>query len=165
MDPLSIATGFVSLTSNVTSLLLKITLFVSEVRNARKDMDAVVRELISLQLLSLNNLSDDDQRRGVAYPDAIKKQLKQIIVNCDIVTIRICVPLGWRQKTVTPGLRKRRPSHTTLSISPTALNFLHTMPATYRGSKVSLLSTKYTVHFPLLSILSTYLVIPSTAQI
>jgi len=88
MDPLSIACGCVSLIAGVTNLLTKITIFTLEVKAARKDMDAVSRELVSLKLC-LMGLEDDEQRRRVSFPPELKKQINEILVNIDIITHQI----------------------------------------------------------------------------
>lgn len=85
MDPLSITAASVGLANGVGVLLSRITIFVMEVRSARKDMDAVVRELQSLQL-SLVTLKGDEQTSVNPFPPIIKQQVLQIIVNCDVVT-------------------------------------------------------------------------------
>lgn len=82
-DPFSIASAAISLASTVGTTLLKISLFVKDVRGARKDLDAVARELMSLQLC-LDALGVDTQRRGVTYPDNIRNQIQQIVVACEI---------------------------------------------------------------------------------
>lgn len=83
MDPITV--GCVGLAYTISMLLLKITAFVSEVRSSRKDMDAVVRELMSLQL-SLGALKDNELVSGVNYPEQIRDCIKQVIVNCEITT-------------------------------------------------------------------------------
>jgi len=50
MDPISIAGCCVSLAAGVSNLTMKVTLFALEVRSAKKDMDAVARELASLEI-------------------------------------------------------------------------------------------------------------------
>lgn len=85
MDPLSITAASVGLANGVGVLLSRITIFVMEVRSARKDMDTVVRELQSLQL-SLVTLKGDEQTSVNPLPPTIKQQVLQIIVNCDVVT-------------------------------------------------------------------------------
>jgi len=88
MDPLSITTGCVSLTAGMSNLVMRISMFVAEVRNARKDMDTVLRELASLQL-SLGTLGSDSQHRGIAYLPGMKDGISQILVNIEMVTNQI----------------------------------------------------------------------------
>ena len=88
MDPLSIATACVSLTAGISSLALRISTFVAEVRGARKDMDGVLRELTSLKL-SLGTLESDSQHRGITYPPGVKDGIGQILVNVEMVTNQI----------------------------------------------------------------------------
>lgn len=84
MDPFSITTNCVGLAAEATNLLMRISVFVSEVRNARNGMDAVMRELVSLQLC-LGVLRDDEQQRHVAYPENMKHQINTILVNIELV--------------------------------------------------------------------------------
>ena len=88
MEPLSITTGCVGLISGITNLSMHIALFVSEVRSARKDMDAVQRELASLSLC-LEALRIDCSSRRVDYPEAIRENLAQALINCDVITQQI----------------------------------------------------------------------------
>ena len=84
MDPLSIACGSVSLAATVTNLLTKITLFILDVKGARKDIDAVARELVSLKLC-LIALEDEDQRKRLKLPDAIRRHIQDILKNCELI--------------------------------------------------------------------------------
>lgn len=88
MEPLSITTGCVGLISGIANLSMHIALFVSEVRSARKDMDAVQRELASLSLC-LEALRIDCSSRRVDYPEAIRENLAQALINCDVITQQI----------------------------------------------------------------------------
>ena len=92
-DPVSVAIGCVNLGGGVTNLMMRITMFVSEVRSARKDMDAVSRELLSLQMC-LSTLKDDIQKRNVAYSPAMLHDVARIIVNCEFVLQQIEAMLG-----------------------------------------------------------------------
>ncbi|KAK5105042.1 hypothetical protein LTS08_001315 [Lithohypha guttulata] len=71
-DSMSIAIGCVSLTGGATNLMMRIGVFVSEVRNARKDMDA-----------------DDIQKRNVAYDQILINDISQILVNCEMTMQQI----------------------------------------------------------------------------
>jgi hypothetical protein len=88
MDPLSIATACVSLTAGVTNLTMRITVFVSEVKGARKDMDAVAREITSLHLC-LGALKDDGTRAEALFSESMRKNIHEIILNCDIIVQQI----------------------------------------------------------------------------
>lgn len=87
-DSMSIAIGCVSLTGGATNLMMRIGVFVSEVRIARKDMDAVSRELLSLSLC-LGTLKDDIQKRNVAYDQILINDISQILVNCEMTMQQI----------------------------------------------------------------------------
>ena len=83
MDPLSVSSACVGLIAGVSQLTLQISSFVSTVRDARKDMDAVSRELTSLSLC-LQTLRDDST--NIEYPQGTKETLIAVIQNCDSVT-------------------------------------------------------------------------------
>lgn len=86
MDPLSISTACVSLIATLGRILPQIVSFVSVVRDARRDMDAVSRELHSLSL-SLGNLRDDSIK--IKYPEGSHRTLITVLGNCDHVTKEI----------------------------------------------------------------------------
>jgi hypothetical protein len=79
MDPVSLSTACVGLITAISQLSVQITGFVSSVRDARKDMDAVSRELISLTLC-LEALRDDSQK--IHFPET----LLGIFGSCDRIT-------------------------------------------------------------------------------
>lgn len=72
-----------SLISGIVTLSQQINTFVSSVRNARKDMDAVSRELSSLKL-SLEGLRDDSSK--INFPESLQQNLVGVLQNCDDVT-------------------------------------------------------------------------------
>jgi hypothetical protein len=84
MDPLSITAGCIGIISGITAVTARIVTFVSDVREARKDMDGVRRELGSLQL-SLSALSDEDKRFGFHQHPALKENLFGIVTNCGAI--------------------------------------------------------------------------------
>jgi hypothetical protein len=86
MDPLSISTACVSLIATLGRILPQIVSFISDVRDARRDMDAVSRELHSLSL-SLENLRDDSIK--INYPEGPHRTLITVLGNCDHVTKEI----------------------------------------------------------------------------
>lgn len=88
MDSRSIAYGCGTLIDWVTRLTVGIPIFVSNVRIARKDMDALLRELTSLQLC-LNALRDDDQSASVEYPPSLTSQINQLLTNTEVVVRQI----------------------------------------------------------------------------
>ncbi|KAJ9613325.1 Vacuolar protein-sorting-associated protein 27 [Cladophialophora chaetospira] len=63
---------------------MRIASFVAEVKGARKNLDAVARELSSLHLC-LGSIKTDDQHGGLSFPAAMRSNIHQIIVNCDVV--------------------------------------------------------------------------------
>jgi hypothetical protein len=82
MDPISVSTGCIGLLTGITKLSAQIAVFVSAVRDARRDMDAVSRELSSLSLC-LGTLRDDSA--GIEYPDGLRDNLIAVLKNCDSV--------------------------------------------------------------------------------
>ncbi len=87
-DPLSIAAACIGIGSGITTLTMRIGSFVSTCKRARQDLDAVSRELTSLNL-SLATLKDDDHIRKVDFPETTKKDLMDILVNIEFVTHQI----------------------------------------------------------------------------
>ena len=81
MDPISITASCIGITAGIATLAERITAFVSSVREARKDLDAVRRELGSLQL-SLSALSDEDGRFGFDRTPMLKENLLGVLGNC-----------------------------------------------------------------------------------
>lgn len=91
MDPasaLGITSTCMTLSAHAGTVIMRITVFVSQVRNARKDLDAVSRELTSLQLC-LSALKDDQQLVSLNLPEAMRTQISQILVNIDLVLNQI----------------------------------------------------------------------------
>jgi len=83
MDPLSISAACVGLIASVTKLSTQIGLLVINVRGARRDLDAVSRELSSLSLC-LEALRVDTTT--IKYPEGIRQTLLVVLKNCDLVT-------------------------------------------------------------------------------
>ena len=83
MDPFTVSTACVGLLAAVARLSTQIAQFVSGVREARRDMDSVSRELSSLALC-LETLRDDSTK--IQYPDGLRQTLVVVLGNCDTVT-------------------------------------------------------------------------------
>lgn len=86
MDPISITTACVGLIAAIAQLSIQLGAFVSDVRDARKDMDAVLRELGSLSLC-LQTLRDDSANSSL--PESLRTSLGAILHNCDIIVKQI----------------------------------------------------------------------------
>ena len=82
MDPLSTSIG---LLASIAQLSMYITTFVRGVRDARQDMDAVLRELKSLEFC-LETLREDCSNPKVQYPPKVKEMLTGTMSNCERVT-------------------------------------------------------------------------------
>jgi hypothetical protein len=82
MDPLSIATGCVSLVVSISKLTISISGFVREVRGARSDLDAVSRDLLSLKTVLELLAEDASDSNDTVFPETLRKQVTGIIANC-----------------------------------------------------------------------------------
>lgn len=100
MDPLSIASACSGLLLGVNKLSVQITNFVSSVRGARRDIDAVSRELTSLALC-LQTLRDDSTT--VNFPENARGNLLSVLSNCDTVVKDIASMLLRLQASVSGG--------------------------------------------------------------
>lgn len=92
MDPLSITASCISLTASIGKTSLAIAKFVRDVRGARSDLDAVSRELLSLNTvleLLADDISSDDGDGGKTFPDTLRKQITGIVRNCTDVVVAI----------------------------------------------------------------------------
>jgi Fungal N-terminal domain of STAND proteins len=83
MDPFSISAACVGVIASVTKLSTQISILVMNVRDARRDLDAVSRELSSLSLC-LEALRVDTTT--IQYPEGIRQTLLVVLKNCDDVT-------------------------------------------------------------------------------
>ena len=80
------------MTATATKLADTITRFVRDVRAARADLDAVSRELGSLKLILLtleDEFTDDGFKDVVEIPETLKKQIHDMIGNCQAVLLDI----------------------------------------------------------------------------
>ena len=84
MDPLSISAASVSLIAVISKATLRIGIFIIDVRESRKDLDAISRELSSLSLC-LSALADDSEKGGVGFPLSLTENVLRVIRNCDEV--------------------------------------------------------------------------------
>ena len=100
MDPLSITAACSGLLGAVTNLSIQITKFVSSVRDAWRDIDAVSRELTSLALC-LETLRDDSLTNE--FHNNISGNLLSVLVNCKVVVKDIADLLARLQASVSGG--------------------------------------------------------------
>lgn len=82
MEPISISASCVGIVKSIVDLSLLIGKFVANVRDARKDMDAVQRELSSLRLC-VESLQTDSQNPDLHYPAVLQRSLVDVLANCD----------------------------------------------------------------------------------
>lgn len=87
MDPLSITAACVSLAAMITKTSISVTSFVRSVRAARSDLDAVSRELASLN--TLLELIAEDAKDVNAFPETLRKHIANILTNCELVLIEV----------------------------------------------------------------------------
>jgi Fungal N-terminal domain of STAND proteins len=104
MDPLTITATCISLVSTIGQVSLQINTFVRQVRDARQDLDAVSRELHSLEtILNIMSDEDDNQEKQAALPINLVAQITGIMSNCGGVLAQIQASLA---KHGGGGLRK-----------------------------------------------------------
>lgn len=84
MDPFSITVGCVALLETVVKTSTAIGTFVKDVRQARRDMEAVSRELVSLKMV-LELLVEDTREQIVVLPQTLNRQVASIVANCATV--------------------------------------------------------------------------------
>ena len=80
LDPLSITTSCVSLTASIGKLSIEIYSFVSRVRDAHRDLDAVLKELSSLGLC-IGTLRNDAMVMSQRVPESLEHRLLLVLVN------------------------------------------------------------------------------------
>jgi hypothetical protein len=83
MDPLTIATGCVSLVATISKLSISISGFVRDVRGARSDLDTVSRELLSLKTVLELLAEDAADSNASGFSETLRKQVTGIITNCN----------------------------------------------------------------------------------
>ncbi|KAF2829155.1 hypothetical protein CC86DRAFT_403806 [Ophiobolus disseminans] len=89
MDPVSIAAGCLGLVGVIGKVSSTVSVFVHEVREARSELDAVSRELMSLRTI-LEMLNKDVQGCSKeAFPISLGKTVSGIVINCTVVVEQI----------------------------------------------------------------------------
>lgn len=88
MDPLSLSASCVGLIAAVTKTSLTVTSFVREVRDARRDLDAISRELSSLKNV-LELLAEDTDGQKGTLPTSLESQITGMLTNCNGVVTEI----------------------------------------------------------------------------
>jgi hypothetical protein len=98
MDPLTITATCIGLVSTIGKVSYQINSFVRQVRDSRHDLDAVSRELHSLETI-LNILSDeeDEQEKQDALPPNLVAQIAVVLSNCGVVLGQIQASLKKHQ--------------------------------------------------------------------
>src|ERR1700761_1149775 len=106
MDPFTIATTALSLAGTITKVSLTVNTFVRTVREARNDLDAVSRELLSLKTV-LELLADDANHApsDKPIPPNLEKQIKGIINNCDGVVNDVAALLRKHEGGIVNGIK------------------------------------------------------------
>jgi hypothetical protein len=87
MEPLSIATGCITLITVVGNCTRCITNFAVSCRDARKDLAAMSRELSDLDM-TLHILKDDTEPNGRnRLPEDLRQRICDIMENCNSVLV------------------------------------------------------------------------------
>lgn len=81
MDPLSLTVGCATLLEIITKVTAAAISFARTTRDARKDIDSVSSELVSLQT-AVVYLADDTKGSPKAIPPNLEKQIGGIVINC-----------------------------------------------------------------------------------
>ena len=84
MDTLSVAISVISLGSAISKAVIAITGFITDVSDAKSDLDKVSRELASLQgsIEALKDLNENPALRALNIPRALKHNLHMVLGNC-----------------------------------------------------------------------------------
>jgi len=90
MEPLTVAGTCTALVTSISKILIKITIFVQQVRAARRDLDSVSRELYSLKTLLGLLAHDTSEERDAVTPSrgfltSLEKYVVGVVGNCSIV--------------------------------------------------------------------------------
>lgn len=91
VEPLSIATACVSLTTGIAILLLQLNAFISTTCDAPAEMRGVLEELTSLRL-SVESLRTNSN--VVHHPVGMQESLVSVLTSCDSVRREMSVILG-----------------------------------------------------------------------
>jgi hypothetical protein len=89
MDPLSISASCVGLVATIAKTSTALTCFVRDVRDARRDLDAVSRELSSLKTVLELLAEDTVDEKAQSLPAGLQAQITGILTNCNGVVIEI----------------------------------------------------------------------------
>jgi Fungal N-terminal domain of STAND proteins len=88
MDPLSITSACVALATTIGKVSIQANDFIRHVREARRDIDAVSREMGSIKTV-LEVIADDDANPEVVFPPYLQNQISSIVTNCGLVVGQI----------------------------------------------------------------------------
>ena len=91
MDPITITISALSLTKTITNTTINIRTFIKAVRESRADLDAISRELSSIEIV-LDLLADDaksEATKMLGIPQQLRDQVLGIIENCRSVVWQI----------------------------------------------------------------------------
>ena len=101
MDPVSLSLGCIALLPPIATAYTTVTKFILEVRDARKEMDMVQLELVSLKSILEILAQDTKNCPENAFPASLVEEIKSIITNCDGVVKQIeqCIEAHTDDKT------------------------------------------------------------------
>ena len=101
MDPVSVSLGFIGLLPPITKASTTVAKFILEVRDARKEMNMVQLELVSLKSILEILARDTKDCLEDVFPASLVEDIKGIIANCDGVVKQIeqCIEAHTDDKT------------------------------------------------------------------
>jgi len=89
MEPFSITTGALSIVGMISTLTVTVSSFMRQLRDARNDLDVVMRELVSLKIV-LEILADEASNLGPnGLPMSLTTQVRGILDGCGRVVAQI----------------------------------------------------------------------------
>ena len=88
MEPLSIAAACISLVGVIGKTTIQVGLFVHDIRESRKELDAISRELSSLSLCR-SALANDSASPAAGFPLSLADNVLSVVRNCNEVVHEI----------------------------------------------------------------------------
>ncbi|KAF2124909.1 hypothetical protein P153DRAFT_360558 [Dothidotthia symphoricarpi CBS 119687] len=89
MDPLTITSTCIGLIATTAQASIAVTAFVKDVRDARRDLDGVSRELLSLSSVLTYLRDDTEDEKARTLPDALNSQIIGILANVKVTVLEI----------------------------------------------------------------------------
>ena len=101
MDPASLSLGCIALLPPIMTAYTTVTKFILEVRDARREMNMVQLELVSLRSILEILAQDTKDCPENIFPASLVEDIRSIIANCDSVVkqIKQCIQAHTDDKT------------------------------------------------------------------